>query len=125
MDLDLALRFGAFAVGFASIAWSVAVWRMGARKAELDKLAARIDKCEADMRADAAAGGKSRAEVAERLTAVEMMLDQVPKNEAVHKLALDVSEIRGDMKGMGESLKSVAATSRRVEEFLLSAARVK
>lgn len=123
--LDIALRVGGLVLGLGSIAWSIAVWRMGASKAVTEKLSARIDACEAKMTADANAGQVSRAQIGERLVVIEAAFSQVPDKDSVHKLALDVSEIRGDMKAMGESLKGVAATGRRVEEFLLDAAKVK
>jgi len=128
--LDLVLRAGGLIVSLVAIGVSIAVYRAGARRKELDALkedikdvADETGKAVGAVAHDLAehkdAGQNSRAELRERLVMVEQHLAQMPDRDLVHKLALDVTEIRGAINTQGEALKGVAATSRRVEEFLL------
>lgn len=50
---------------------------------------------------------------------IEQRLEQMPDKETVHELGLKVTELHGQLNVMGESLKSVAVTASRIENFLL------
>lgn len=131
MDLiEIVLRAVSPVVSLVAIGVSVAVYRAGARRKELDLLKTDIeavaDKAEGavktvaqDLASHKEAGQDSRIELRERLIMVEQHLAQMPDRDLVHKLALDVTEIRGSINTQGEALKGVAATGRRVEEYLL------
>lgn len=132
-DLRLWLPLG---IAAAALLWNVRLHFFGVRKTELDALRAKIDGVATSANAATAAVGKElddfkeagnshRAEIRERLGQVEQTLKAMPTSESVHQLALAVTEIRGDIRAQGETMKSVAATARRVEEFLLDAAKDK
>lgn len=107
----------------ASVAWGVIVYLITARKAEIAALGKQIALLKVELDAHKDAGTSSREELRTRLIEVEQTLKQMPNRQSVHELALAVVEIRGDLKAQGETMKSVAATAKRVEEFLLQGAK--
>lgn len=65
-----------------------------------------------------------------RMTVAESRLEAMPSAEAVHDLALRLSELSGDVKavsarldGVDGSLKGLQATSARLENYLLTQGR--
>lgn len=111
--------WGGHLIAAAVFLWTIAVYYRGARKEELEALRQDIDKQKADLAEHKEDGTTSRAALSERLGQVELKLQQMPDKESVHQLALAVTEIRGDIRTQGETMKAVAATASRVEEFLL------
>jgi ribosomal protein S15P/S13E len=100
--------------------WSVYVYFAAARKEETAKLNKRIDDLADELEQHRKDGIASRADLRERMVQVEAWLKDMPDKETVHQLALAVSDMRGDVKALTESLKSVAHSTRRTEEFLLA-----
>ena len=104
MDVvDLVLRAGGLIVSLVAIGVSIAVYRAGARRKELDALKDDIKSVDDrtgkavgevahDLVQHKEAGQDSRAELRERLVLVEQHLAQMPDRDSVHKLALDVTE---------------------------------
>ena len=110
-------------VSLAFFAWNIWLYRSGARRQQTDKLEARVSGLAAELAEHKEAGQSSRSELSSRLKQVEQTLTQLPDNATVHKLALDVSEMRGDVRVQGEALKAIGATAHRVETFLLEGAK--
>jgi hypothetical protein len=121
MDLDTLSKFIGPLVAIAALGWSVIQFRVGARKTEMIRLETEIEKIAADLAAHKEAGQASRIELAARLGHVETVLTQLPNKDAVHKLDLAITEIRGAINTQGETLRAVQATGSRVENFLLQA----
>lgn len=61
--------------------------------------------------------------VEDRVAALESEFRHLPDRGAVHTIQLSLSELRGEMRAMGEQLKPVAAISDRLQEFLLEQAK--
>lgn len=116
----LILQIASPVIALASTAVSIALYRAAARRKELDALGGRISEVERERAADKEAGQTSRSELRERLVEVEQRLSNMPDRQAVHDLAIAITEIRGSVATQGETLKSVAATASRVEHFLLA-----
>ncbi len=61
-----------------------------------------------------------KVETAEdRIARLEADFRHLPDSRAVTAIQLALSELRGELKAMGEQLKPVASTSARLQEFLL------
>ncbi|SFM36022.1 Protein of unknown function [Pleomorphomonas diazotrophica] len=58
-------------------------------------------------------------DISVRLAKVENDLAHLPDTETFHQLALSVSEMRGDLKALTAHVESAAATSDRLEQWLL------
>jgi hypothetical protein len=130
MTPDDLQRWMPILVSLATFGFTIYVFRRGIRRDELGALSARIDMVEAkaasrieaiEVKAetDRVAGESSRADVRIKLSAIEAQLSQAPDKDSVHRLALDVSEIRGDLKAQVEAMKGVTASNARIEQFLL------
>jgi hypothetical protein len=61
--------------------------------------------------------------IEDRVAALENEFRHLPDRGSVHTIQLSLSELRGEMRAMGEQLKPVAAISERLQEFLLEQAR--
>lgn len=61
--------------------------------------------------------------VEDRVAALENEFRHLPDRGAVHTIQISLTELRGEMRAMGEQLKPVAAISERLQEFLLEQAR--
>ncbi|MDL2401268.1 DUF2730 family protein [Rhizobium mayense] len=57
---------------------------------------------------------------ANRLATVENDLKHMPSQDTVHRLQLDLTEMKGQIGVMAKSSEVTERTTRRVEEFLLS-----
>jgi NADH dehydrogenase FAD-containing subunit len=55
-----------------------------------------------------------------RISKVENDIKHMPDKESVHKLQLDLTEMKGQIGIMAKSSEVTERTTRRVEEFLLS-----
>ncbi|ODT18901.1 MAG: hypothetical protein ABS35_22720 [Kaistia sp. SCN 65-12] len=128
--IDYVYRTIPIVLSVAALAWTIGSARSKARKEDmalmqrnqheaLAGVSGRIDKLERDLQVDREDGQTSRGEVRERLTEIEARISNMPDMESVHGLALTVSEIRGDVRAQGETLKAVSASSQRVEDFLM------
>lgn len=107
----------------SALVWSMLQYRLGARKAELTELRNEIAAVERELSEHKSAGQDSRAELDHRLAQVEVRLDQLPDKDSLHKLALEISDIKGSVNTQAAELKGVTATARRIEEFLIDNAR--
>lgn len=58
-----------------------------------------------------------------RIQAVEGELKHLPDRETAHKLELALAQISGRLDTLDERLKPIAATSGRLQEFLLEQAQ--
>lgn len=61
--------------------------------------------------------------IEDRVAALENEFRHLPDRSSVHTIQLSLSELRGEMRAMGEQLKPVAAISERLQEFLLEQAK--
>lgn len=61
--------------------------------------------------------------IEDRVAALENEFRHLPDRGSVHTIQLSLSELRGEMRAMGEQLKPVAAISERLQEFLLEQAK--
>ncbi|MBK5957406.1 hypothetical protein CCR97_04175 [Rhodoplanes elegans] len=101
MDLsDLAPLAGP-AVAAAGIVYTVVSQR---RKANADALA-KIDERVGALEL--------------RMTQVTGRVDVLPDRDSAHRLELSLSEVRGELKALTERIAPIAATSARLQEFLL------
>jgi hypothetical protein len=103
-------------VSLGSLLFTIAAQRGRARREELEKVAARIDQLEDQVRADVHAGFASRSELRERMIAIEEQLKHVPDIDAVHRMEIALGEIRSDVKVQNQVLASLALTTRRLDE---------
>lgn len=61
--------------------------------------------------------------VEDRVAQLESEFRHLPDRSSVHTIQLSLSDLKGELKAMGEQLKPVAAISERLQEFLLEQAR--
>ncbi len=82
---------------------------LGVRLDELeDELQERLKTAEATLRSHD-----------RRIQAVESEVNHMPTQESVHKLQVDLTEMKGSIAVMAKSSEVTERTTRRVEEFLL------
>lgn len=113
------------AVAAAALVWNVWLVRQGARKEALEKLGARIDNVEGELRQHQADGSSSRAKIADRLTQIEGRLEHLPDANSSRRTEVALAEMQGKLDVLTERLKPVAATAERVHEFLLEEAKAR
>lgn len=102
MSIDaLLLALAGPTVAFATLAYTI--WSQR-RKANADQLAAIDERVR-------------RSET--RLTQIEGQIETLPGRDATHRLELSLAEMRGDLKALTERISPMAATSARLQEFLL------
>lgn len=96
----------------ASLLLAISVQRRQAQLREMEGIGKRV------------ADGESEVdELRERLGRLEVDMAHLPTKDQVHRLELRVEGIGGDTKAMNETLKAVAASSSRVENYMLQAER--
>jgi hypothetical protein len=93
------------AVALATLAYTIVTQR---KKASADALAAI---------------GARVSAVETRVTQTEGQIDTLPDRDATHRLELALSEMRGDLKALTERIGPMAATSMRLQEYLLEQAK--
>lgn len=103
-------QYGAIVLALIAIAGHIKTWMSSGEKVLEDKVSA--------LGAAADEADKKLTEHDRRIQTLENDLDHVPKAEMFHELALEVSEMRGDIKALTERLTSVAAVSNRLEQWL-------
>jgi len=73
-----------------------------------------------DRAAEAVAAVTTKVEgLEERVAVVESELEHLPDRELVHAMELSLRDLQGEMKVLVERIKPIAATSARLEAFLL------
>lgn len=108
------------AVALANLVYMVVSQRKKASTEQLDAI-----KTELAGKADATAVRAVDVRVAQaetRLTRVEGEIDNLPDKDSAHRLELSLSEVKGELKVLAQRLEPVAATSNRLQEFLLEQA---
>lgn len=55
----------------------------------------------------------------DRVSRIEGTVQHLPDKDLTHRMEISLSELRGEMKALAERLSPVAATSARLQEFLL------
>lgn len=68
----------------------------------------------------AKSNAKTLADHEHRVSKLENDMLHMPNKESVHKLQLDLTELKGQIGVMARSSETTERTTRRVEEFLLS-----
>lgn len=61
--------------------------------------------------------------VEDRVSRLENEFRHLPDRNSVHSIQLSLSDLKGELRGLGEQLKPVAAISERLQEFLLEQAK--
>lgn len=61
--------------------------------------------------------------IEDRVAALENEFRHLPDRGSVHTIQLALADVKGELKAMGEQMKPIAATSERLQEFLLEQAR--
>lgn len=61
--------------------------------------------------------------IEDRTASVEGEMRHLPDKQTTHRLELAISDMRGEMRAMGEKLSPVAAIADRLQEFLLEQAK--
>nr|WP_284701206.1 DUF2730 family protein [Rhodoplanes tepidamans] len=92
-------------VALATLVYTIVSQR---RKANADQLAAL---------------GQKFGEADKRLTQIEGRIESLPDRDATHRLELSLAEMRGDLKALTERIGPMAATSARLQNFLLEQAK--
>ncbi|MBN9471681.1 MAG: DUF2730 family protein [Bosea sp.] len=59
----------------------------------------------------------------DRVAKLESEFRHLPDRRSVHGIELSLSDLKGELRAMGEQLKPVAAISDRLQEFLLEQAK--
>ncbi len=59
----------------------------------------------------------------DRIAKLEADFRHLPDSGAVHGIQLSLSDLKGELRAMGEQLKPVAAISARLQDFLLEKAK--
>ncbi len=62
---------------------------------------------------------EEQTKIDDRVTRIEGEMNHLPDREMVHRMELSLSELKGDFKALNQRLVSMAATSERLQEFLL------
>lgn len=62
-------------------------------------------------------------EIASRLTVIEHDLEHMPSKDAMHRMQLDIAQIKGDLQVVVERLTTNSAASDRLQAFLLEQAK--
>lgn len=94
-----------------SLASLLTVWVIamrGARRSETAALETSIGVVRKDL-----------ADVAGRVSKTESQIAHLPDKDATHRMEMALVELRGDLKVMGANLAPIAATTERLNEFLL------
>ena len=58
----------------------------------------------------------------DRIAKLENEFRHLPDRDSVHRIQLALSELKGELRAVGEQLKPVASISERLQEFLLEQA---
>lgn len=82
-------------------------------------LVSRLNKAEQDIEGSE----KKLIEHDRRIQSVEAELKHLPDRETAHRLDLALAQISGRLDTLDERLNPIAATSRRLQEFLLEQAK--
>lgn len=100
----------------SAMAVTVTVWifRISSRRADVTAQQAKLDQIEKDV-----------GRVDHRVAKLEHDFQHLPTKEQVHKLDLAVSDMKGDVKAMSETMRAVDKTTGRLENYLLSAERAR
>lgn len=61
--------------------------------------------------------------VEDRVSRLENDFRHLPDRDSVHAIQLSLSDLKGELRGLNEQLKPVAAISERLQEFLLEQAK--
>ncbi|MBA4271054.1 MAG: hypothetical protein C0447_16820 [Methylobacterium sp.] len=61
--------------------------------------------------------------VEDRVSRLENEFRHLPDRNSVHSIQLSLSDLKGELRGLNEQLKPVAAISERLQEFLLEQAK--
>lgn len=60
--------------------------------------------------------------VEDRVAQLESEFRHLPDRDSVHRMEVSLTELRGELKSMGEQLRPVASIADRLQEFLLEQA---
>lgn len=95
----------AVAIAAASLAFAVYSYRSRAASERVTGIEGRVDKLE------------------ERTTRVEAEIRHLPDKDSTHRMELAIGDLRADVRVIAEQLKPVAATSSRLQEYMLEQAK--
>ncbi|MFG1466579.1 DUF2730 family protein [Xanthobacter sp. DSM 24535] len=128
----------------SALAVIVTIWifRISSRRADVKAQQTRLDQIEKDVskvdhrvatlepdvttqQAKLDQIEKDVSKVDHRVAKLEHDFQHLPTKEQVHKLDLAVSDMKGDVKAMNETMKAVDKTTGRLENYLLSAERAR
>ena len=59
----------------------------------------------------------------DRIARLENDFRHLPDRDSVHRMEVSLTELRGELKSMGEQLRPVASIADRLQEFLLEQAK--
>lgn len=97
----------AFAIGSTLYTWSQAKNKAGAEALK------ELDQKVSGVRSELVA-------VVTRVSKIEGELTHMPDKDTVHRLELSLKDMQARIDAQGETVKGLASTMRRVEEFLLN-----
>ncbi|PTW61414.1 hypothetical protein C8N35_102123 [Breoghania corrubedonensis] len=124
---EILARFGPLIIMVLSLGWSVYQFRSSARKDEFKELREEVRsemaKQSSQLQKHIQEGASSRADIANRLSAIEGDLKHMPSADSYQRTELALVGLRGQMEVLTERLKPVAEISNRLQEFLLEEAK--
>lgn len=74
------------------------------------------------LKSDAKKATETLGDHASRIQRLEDQIQHLPDKETVHKLQIDLTEMKGQMAAMVKSSEATERATRRVEDFLLKKA---
>lgn len=110
-------------LSMASLATTIIMTRGKAAADKVRELDAKLDDKASAGRVGATEERVSQME--HRLTALEGEMRHLPSRDQTHKMELALAQMSGQLQVMGERLGPIAATSERLQEFLLTEAKAK
>jgi len=103
-DLSLVTAWVTFLMSLFALIGVVRVFLSSGTRENAQSIEALRDSCELLSR---------------RLLKVENELQHIPSAKEFHDLALNLEEMRGDMKSISKSFEATERSMRRMEDFLL------
>lgn len=84
-----------------------------------DKSASAIKTVHTELKTEIDELRSAQHEDERRLTHIETIVDTMPDRETVHRLEMDLAEVKGGMRVLETEVKPIASAVQRIEKFLL------
>ncbi|WP_279480280.1 DUF2730 family protein [Aureimonas sp. SK2] len=105
-----------------TIYWSLKIARGAAAKSEQDKLTAELKTIKDALVSDERSDSASFAKMETRLQKVEDDIRHLPTKEQFHGIELAMGDMKGDLRELAVSIRPLAASVERIDNFLMERA---